>query len=80
MRSIVRALPVEELTACAQDVIGWQDKCVLQDGPLRSLAARLETETVIDEMSSLAQAEAAVLREAALRFTAQQTGLRADLS
>ena len=78
MRSIVKSLPAAELTACAQDIVAWQDKGVLPEGHLRALAARLEGEIGIDDMSSLAQAEAAVLREATLRFIAQQTGLRAD--
>jgi hypothetical protein len=78
MRTIVKAMTAQDLAECAQDVISWQDKGVLADGPLRALAARFVAETRIDEMSSLQQAEAAVLREASLRFIAMQTGLRAD--
>jgi hypothetical protein len=77
MRTIVKAMTAQDLAACAQDVISWQDKGVLAEGPLHALAARFVAETGIDEMSSMQQAEAAVLREASLRFIATQTGLRA---
>lgn len=77
IRTIVKAMTAQDLATCAQDVILWQDKGVLADGPLHALAARFVVELGIDEMSSLQQAEAAVLREASLRFTAAQTGLRA---
>jgi hypothetical protein len=80
MRTIVKAMTAQDLAACAQDVISWQDKGVLAEGPLHALAARFVAETGIDEMSSMQQAEAAVLREASLRFIATQTGLRADQS
>jgi hypothetical protein len=80
MRSIARALTAQDLATCAQDVISWQDKGVLANGPLNALAARFVAETGIDEASSLQHAEAAVLREASLRFIATQTGLRADQS
>lgn len=78
MRTIVRAMSAADLAQCAQDVVSWQDKGVLADGPLHALAARFVAETGIDEMSSMQQAEAAILREASLRFIATQTGLRAD--
>lgn len=78
MRAIVMAMAAEDLAACAQGVISWQDRGVLAEGPLHALAARFVAETGIDEMSSMQQAEAAVLREASLRFIATQTGLRAD--
>lgn len=78
MRDIVKAMTAQDLAARAQDVISWQDKGVLAKGPLHALAARFVTDTGIDEMSSLQQAEAAVLREASLRFIATQTGFRAD--
>ena len=68
LRCDVKALTVGELLGCAKDAIAWQDDGVLQDGPLRALAARLEAETGIDEMSSLQQVEAAILREIAVRF------------
>jgi hypothetical protein len=78
MRAIVKAMTAADLAACAQDVISWQDKGVLTSGPLHALAARFVAETGIDEDSSMQQAEAAVLREASLRFVATQTGIRAD--
>lgn len=78
MRAIVKTMTAEDLAACAQDVISWQDRGVLAEGPLHALAARFVAETGIDEMSSMQQAEAAVLREASLRFIATQTGLRVD--
>lgn len=78
MRTIVKAMTTEDLAKCALDVISWQDKGVFADGPLHTLAARYVAETGIDEISSMQHAEAAVLREAALRFTAMQTGLRTD--
>jgi hypothetical protein len=78
MRTIVKAMTAQDLAACAQDVISWQDKGVLAEGPLHALAARFVAETGIDEMSSMQQAEAAVLRETSLRFIATQTGLRVD--
>lgn len=78
VRSIAKALSAGELTTCAQEAICWQDKGMLPGSALRTLAARFEAEAGVDEMSSLAQAEASVLREAALRFIAHQTGLRAD--
>lgn len=68
VRSIVKSLSDMTLAACAQEVIGRQDTETLPDGALRALAVRLKAEAGIDEMSSLAQAEAAVLREATLRF------------
>jgi hypothetical protein len=76
LRSIVNLMTADELAGCAQDIIAWQDKGVLQEGSLRALAARFEAEAGIDEMSSLAQAEAAVLREVAVRFLAT----RADVN
>jgi hypothetical protein len=78
MRSIVNAMTALDLAAWAQDVISWQDKGVLVKGPLRALAARFVAETGIDEMSSMLQAEAAVLREASLRFIATQSGPLVD--
>lgn len=78
MRTIVKAMSAKDLAGCAQDVISWQDNGVLADGQLHALAARFVAETGIDEDSSMQQAEAAVLREASLRFIATQTGLRAD--
>lgn len=78
MRTIVRTLSAQDLAACAQDVISWQDKGVLAEGPLHALAARFVAETGIDEMSSMQQTEAAVLREASLRFIATHTSLRGD--
>ncbi|MYM92610.1 hypothetical protein [Duganella vulcania] len=78
MRSIVKAMTAQDLAACAQDVISWQDKGILADGPLQALAARFVAETGISEMDSMQQAEAAVLREASLRFIAMQAGPRAD--
>lgn len=78
MRAIVKAMTTAELAACAQDVISWQDRGVLAEGPLHVLAARFVVETGIDEDSSMQQAEAAVLREASLRFIAAQTIFRAD--
>lgn len=77
-RSMAKAMSAQDLAACAQNVITWQDKGKLATGPLHSLAERFVTEIGIDEMSALQQAEAAVLREASLRFIALQTGLRAD--
>ncbi len=68
VRSIVKYLPDRTLAACAQEALGWKDTGTLPDGELRKLVARLEAETGIDDLSSLAQAEAAVLREATLRF------------
>lgn len=78
VRTIAKSLSAAELAACAQDAIAWQDKRDLPNGALRALAARLEAEAGIDDVSSLAQAEASVMREATLRFVAYQTGLRAD--
>lgn len=78
MRAIVKAMTAEGLAACAQDVISRQERGVLADGPLHALAVRFVAETGIDEISSMQQAEAAVLREASLRFVATQTDLRAD--
>lgn len=78
MRTIVKAMTAQDLAECAQDAISWQDRGVLTSGPLHALAARFVAETGIDEDSSMQQAEAAVLREASLRFIATQTGLRAD--
>ncbi len=78
VKSLARSLTAEDLNACVLDVIAWQDKGELPDGALRVLAARLVGEARMDTMSSLAQAEAAVLREAAIRFGTHFTGLRAD--
>lgn len=71
-RTIVKAMAARDLVICAQEAISWQDKGKLQGTALRSLAARFEAEAGIDEMSALAQAEAAVLREATLRFVANE--------
>lgn len=78
VRSIAKSLSAAELTTCAQEAICWQDRGILPGSALRTLAARFEAEAGVDEMSSLAQAEASVLREAALRFIVHQTGLRGD--
>ncbi|MCU6502261.1 hypothetical protein LPN04_31150 [Rugamonas sp. A1-17] len=78
VKSLAKSLTGADLTKCVQDVILWQDKGDLPDGPLRAFAARLVAEARMDAMSSLAQAEAAVLREAAIRFATMSTGLRAD--
>lgn len=78
VRSIAKSLSAVELAKCVQEAICWQDKGMLPGSVLRTLAGRFEAEAGVDEMSSLAQAEASVLREAALRFVAHQTGLRAD--
>lgn len=78
MKSVVKAMAAQDLAACVKDVIRWQDKGSIPPGPLHALASRLVEDTGIDEMSSMQQAEAAVLREASLRFLAAETGARPD--
>jgi len=80
VKSLAKSLSVADLTACVQDVIKWQDTGKLPDDSpaLRAFSARLVDEARIDTMSALQQAEAAVLREAGIRFATLQTGLRAD--
>lgn len=76
--SVTRLLSDAELTACVQDLLTWQDKGGLPGAELRALAGRLEGEAGIDLHSSLEKVEVTVMREAALRFVAYQTGLRAN--
>jgi hypothetical protein len=79
VHGIVNSLPIGDLVACVQDVIAWQEKDKSPGDALRALAARLRVEARLDSVASLEQAGPAVLREAALRLVALQTGLRVDL-
>lgn len=75
---MVEAMTAQELAVCVRDVIRWQDEGLLGSGVLFELATSLVAEMGVDKMSSIQQAEAAVLREASMRFIAMQTGLRID--
>lgn len=76
--AVVEALTTQELVLCVRDVVRWQDEGLLGSGVLFELATKLMAEMGLDKMSSIQQAEAAVLREASMRFIAMQTGLRID--
>jgi hypothetical protein len=78
MSDFANALSPQDLTACVHEAFAWHDKGELPDGVLCALTAQFVAEAGIDSLSSLSQAANAVLREAALRFVALQTGLRAD--
>ena len=78
VEAIIKALPGKELVTCVQAVIKRQDKGAEPSSALRSLAVRFEREAGIHATASGEQVEASLLREAALRFLAQHTGLRGD--
>jgi hypothetical protein len=70
VRSILKTVSDADVAECVRELIAWQDSDKLCGGALTALAERLVSETGVDEMSSLQHAEAAVLREAAVRFAA----------
>lgn len=75
LNGMVAALTAQQLVQCVQDVIRWQDDGLLGAGMLFKLATHSVTEMGLDRTSSMQQLEAAVLREASLRFVAMHTGL-----
>lgn len=71
--SLTHVLNTKDLCRCVNDVLDWQKSGVLDHGSLRILAERIQDYLGCDESDALQHAEAAVLREAAIRYMPQNS-------
>ena len=78
--TIVQSLPSPFVADCAKDALDWCENDKSPGPLLHSLAGRLVSEACVADEAALSQAANTILREAALRFIALQSGLPLELA